>query len=157
MNSYYICRVGLSWNWPHTVKAFDVIVLFHLWVMFVWPTYWFGLLPTAFRKWQVVLRAGVDTHSLKWGRSFEVSKNLWPLTQACCKDDRLMALDFTLLHHQRCFPAPRIFSLAFASNLCLTELSCNIRLSQKVPPNNKWCPIVWRSLLFFFESSNYIL
>ena len=60
-------ETGLS-----AVKAFDVVVLFHLWVMFLWPTYWFGLLPTAFRKWQFVLRAGFGTRSPKWGRRFEM-------------------------------------------------------------------------------------
>lgn len=53
------------------------------------------------------------------------------------------------------FPCSQNFShLLLYGNLCLTELSCNINLSQKVPPNNKWCPLV-RQLLF--ESSSYIL
>ena len=62
----------------------------------------------------------------------------------------LVVLNFNIIvmYHQHWFPALKSFpTLLLCENLCITELSCNFELSQKVPPNNKCCPPVWRFFL----------
>lgn len=91
------------------------------------------------------------------GKSCKPFRDLWLLTHAGFKYNRLPW--FWISHYDviaiSLLPEFPHLLFAFARRLCLTELSCNIKLSQKVPPNNKRCPTVRRSLLF--ESSSCVL